>query len=216
MYEWLGRHAKSPTVGLRACGTENSAALQEAHVSSLRQRRCEVVVPRMASMAESSVTRGWLANPDAGSHGGDHHSSLMLLRACAPAAAGSLVRSLLQALLVLLAANTYYSPVKRRQQAESGSGLGQGVRLSTPPLLRWNQIFGSVMARLDRFPALPGSHQTSQVTAGLVEFVQQPSVWLLGQVDSGCTESMFGCLYEMRIQIADASTWTFGWLHACC
>jgi hypothetical protein len=122
---------KSPTVGLRACGTENSAALQEAHVSSLRQRRCEVVVPRMASMAESSVTRGWLANPDAGSHGGDHHSSLMLLRACAPATAGSLVRSLLQALLVLLAANTYYSPVKRRQQAQSGSGLGQGVRLSS-------------------------------------------------------------------------------------
>lgn len=75
---------------------------------------------------------------------------------------------------------------------------------------------GHLRARLDRFPGLPGSHHTSQVTAGLVEFLQQPSVWLLGQVDPGCTESMFGCLYEMRIQIADASTWTFGWLHACC
>jgi hypothetical protein len=73
-----------------------------------------------------------------------------------------------------------------------------------------------IRARLDRFPGLPGSHHTSQVTVGLVEFLQQPSVWLLGQVDPGCTESMFGCLYEMRIQIADASTWTFGWLHACC
>jgi hypothetical protein len=79
-----------------------------------------------------------------------------------------------------------------------------------------NSLDYSIWARLDRFPGLPGSHQTSQVTAGLVEFVQQPSVWLLGQVDYGCTESMFGCLYEMRIQIADASTWTFGWLHACC